>query len=66
MFNQVLTRSFQIGEKILHLLAPANINTDDLKFLGMELIKFAGQLEDQMKAEQPKPDLPVEDPKPSE
>jgi hypothetical protein len=49
MFNQLLLKSFSVGEKIFHVLCDMQINTGNLKDLGNEIIKFANDLEEQAK-----------------
>jgi len=67
MFNQLLLKSFNVGDKIFHVLCDMQINTGNLKDFGAEVIKFATELEEQAKQaeEQQKEEAPNEKETPS-
>lgn len=67
MFNQLLLKSFNVGDKIFHVLCDMQINTGNLKDLGNEIVKFANDLEEQAKQaeEKQKAEAPHEEEKSS-
>jgi hypothetical protein len=67
MFNQLLLKSFNVGDKIFHVLCDMQINTGNLKDLGNEIVKFANDLEEQAKQaeEKQEAEAPHEEEKPS-
>jgi hypothetical protein len=52
MFNQILHKSIQVGEKLFHVLCDVSINSEDLKNCGAEIIKIAAIIEAQNNANQ--------------
>lgn len=45
MFNNILLKSIQIGEKAFHILCDVATNAQELEKLGLELIKIAQQIQ---------------------
>ena len=63
MFNNILMKSFQVGEKLIHVICEVNTSTNDLKNFSLAVIKFADQIDEQIKAQQAQQSqaqLPVE------
>jgi hypothetical protein len=58
MFNQILVKSIQIGDRIFHVLCDVNIIADDFEKLGVEIIKIANDIKNA--AKQPDPEVKEE------
>lgn len=44
MFNNILHRAVNVGEKIFHILCDVATNADELEKFGLEVIKVAQQI----------------------
>ena len=53
MFNQLLIKTIQIGERVFHVLCDVNINLDDFEKLGLEIIKVAQDMKNAAKPADP-------------
>lgn len=49
MFNQILVKSVQVGDKLFHVLCDVNIIADDLEKFGVEIIKIANDIKNMAK-----------------
>ena len=50
MFTQMLIKALKVGEKIFHILAPSLENVEEYEKLGLEIIKDAQMIKQQIKA----------------
>jgi hypothetical protein len=48
MFSQLLLKSFQIGDKLFHVLSHPGINVDEWEKLGIEIIKYDDVIKKQL------------------
>lgn len=52
MFSQMLVKALKVGEKIFHILAPSLDNVEEYEKLGLEIIKDAQMMAQQIKTAQ--------------
>lgn len=51
MFNNILIKSFPIGERVFHVLCDIASTTDELEKLGLEIIKVANDIKSKAETE---------------